>query len=220
MRLKVEEEYCWAITQAAGQIRFQCDGVWISTGFLVCVRIHIYMYIYVYIYIYSWPHVRTVPIVPDLPERNYCVSGRVPVYIFTASTETTACLYIYTSSCLYIYMAYTKEWCGLFLFTFDTAPFFCVCPVYAYIYIYTHTQLSVYMSIYIYTRESSLSGIQTNGEPCSEFTATCVYPSPVRITDTDTIESITKRFSWNSAYRWKPHNVRYPIRRFVIERNT
>jgi hypothetical protein len=28
------------------------------------------------------------------------------------------------------YRAYTKEWCGYILFTFDTAPFFCVCPVY------------------------------------------------------------------------------------------
>jgi hypothetical protein len=29
------------------------------------------------------------------------------------------------------YRAHTKEWCGFVLFTFDTAPFFCVCPVYS-----------------------------------------------------------------------------------------
>ena len=28
-----------------------------------------------------------------------------------------------------IYRAYTKEWCGIKSDTFETAPFFCVCPV-------------------------------------------------------------------------------------------
>ena len=47
------EEYCWAITQAAGAvllrlIRFQCAGKWVSSGLPL-------------MYVYSWPYVYSVP---------------------------------------------------------------------------------------------------------------------------------------------------------------
>ena len=58
----------------------------------------------------------------------------ISLIIFWPSTSTFISNYnIYTFRqfiALYvIYRAYTKEWCSRHLFTFDTAPLFCVCPV-------------------------------------------------------------------------------------------
>jgi hypothetical protein len=36
-----------------------------------------------------------------------------------------------------------------YLFTFDTAPFFCVCPVYKHTHTHTHTYIYIYIYIYI-----------------------------------------------------------------------
>ena len=60
---KVAEEYCWAITQAAGRSCCGRSGSSVlGCGFnlTICVP--------------SWDF-RTIRLVPDLPERNYCVSG-------------------------------------------------------------------------------------------------------------------------------------------------
>jgi hypothetical protein len=38
---------------------------------------------------------------------------------------------------IYIYRIYTNEWCGVPLFTIETAPFFCVYPVYIQAYLCT-----------------------------------------------------------------------------------
>ena len=59
----MEEEYCWAITQAAGlsycgrsgsgvlESQFQLDSL---AYMYVCMCIYIYMYIYIYLYIYIY----------------------------------------------------------------------------------------------------------------------------------------------------------------------
>jgi hypothetical protein len=49
----------------------------------------------------------------EFGEELFCIEDEIYIYIY-----------------IYIYRAYTKEWCGIKLFTFETAPFFCVWPVY------------------------------------------------------------------------------------------